>query len=423
MRAWLLAIVICLLTANSRLGAQGNPPATPPAEPVPSLTGRVEQVYLTERQPGENASDVLFALEVRLTEVTRVAGARPGERVFIKAWKPRPPPDPKNAAGDPLVIPDVGDVARFRVNPARTPFEVEDRQGIDILLPGTLRSESIGLRLRLLEAGEFVMGSQPKEAHAQGDETGHRVRLSRPFYLGVYEVTQFEFQQVLQRKPSAFAVGGGSRDKVSKVVTDRFPVENVSWFDAVEFCNALSRKDGLPPYYQISPPDPAAAPETEPLVAVLGGTGYRLPTEAEWEYACRASTLTPFHFGMRGGLKLANCQAAVSTGGYGASLEWKSLGRTTKVGSYPANAWGLFDMHGNVAEWCGDWYGEYLAAKENPPEVTVDPQGPAQGTHRVLRGGSWLLQDRQSRSASRMFHAPREQKYYGGFRVARSPAP
>lgn len=422
MRVWLVPIVICLLAANSRLGAQVTPPAAPQAEPVPALTGRVEQVYLTERQPGENASDVLFALEVRLTGVTRMEGARPGERVFIKAWKPRTPPDAKNAAVDPLIIPEVGDVARFRVNPSRVPFEVEDRQGIDVLLPGTLRSESIGLRLRLLEAGEFVMGSQPKEPHAQADETAHRVRLSQPFYLGVVEVTQFEFQQVLQRKPSAFAVGGGSRDKVSKVVTERFPVENVSWFDAVEFCNALSRKDGLPGYYQISPPDPAAPPETDPVVRVLGGTGYRLPTEAEWEYACRAGTNTGFHFGNRSALKLANCQAAVSAGGYGASLEWKSLGRTAKVGSYPPNAWGLYDMHGNVAEWCADWYGSFPAPSDNQPEVTVDPQGPAEGTHRVLRGGSWLLPDKQCRSASRMFHAPGERKYYGGFRVARSPA-
>jgi len=418
-----IVVMMWVWSAASPGWAQSAAPNAPAAEPVPALTGRVERVYSSERQSGENASDILYAMEVRLSEVTLVEGARPGERVFIKAWQPRTRPEGQDQERGVLVIPAKGDVVRFRVTRSQPPFEVEDRQGIEILLPGTTRSESLGLPLRLIEPGEFVMGSQPKEPGAQPDEAPQRVLVSHAFYLGVYEITQFEFQQVMQQKPSAFAIGGGSQDKVRKLVTERFPVDNVSWFAAVEFCNRLSQKDGLPPYYAISP-----AAETDPTeagrqVTIRGGTGYRLPSEAEWEYACRAGTTTAFHFGNRMAQKLANCQAVVSSGGYGAIPEWKSLGRTAKVGSYPPNAWGLFDMHGNVAEWCEDWYDEKGVPAENRGEVSRDPRGPAHGTHRVLRGGSWLLQDKQCRSASRMFHLPLETKYYTGFRIARTPGP
>ena len=422
-RALPTIVMMCVLCAVSPVWAQNAAPTPPAADPVPALTGRVEQIYTTERRPGENASDTLYAIEVRLTAVVRVDGVKPGEHVFIKTWQRRTGPEGQDPGVGILVIPQVGDIARFRVNRPQAPFEVEDRQGIEIVWPGTTRSESIGLPLRLIEPGEFVMGSAPKEPGAQPDEAAHRVVLTKAFYLGVYEVTQFEFQQVLQRKPSAFAVGGGSRDKVKKLVTERFPVENVSWFDAVEFCNRLSQKDGFPLYYEIAPALPETPPESERRVIVVGGTGYRLPTEAEWEYACRAGTSSPFHFGNRGGLKLVNCQALISSGGYGAAPEWKSLGRTARVGSYPPNAWGLFDMHGNVAEWCEDWYRDNAAPEGQVTDAIRDPHGPGEGTHRVLRGGSWLLQDRQCRSASRMFHVPGETKYYGGFRIARTPTP
>ncbi|MFN7770997.1 MAG: formylglycine-generating enzyme family protein [Planctomycetaceae bacterium] len=392
-------------------------------DPVPSLTGRVERVYTTERQPGVLTSDMLYAIDLRVTGVNLVEGAKDGERVFVTTWQSRPRPERPDQGIGVLIIPEVGDVTRFRVSRPQPSFEVDDRQGIEIVLPGTTRSESLGLPLRLIEPGEFVMGSAPKESGAQAGEAAHRVLLSQAFYLGVYEVTQFEFEQVMQHKPSAFAVGGTSRDKVRKVVTERFPVENVSWFDAVEFCNRLSQKDGFPLDYELAPSAAEGGAQTERQVRILGGSGYRLPSEAEWEYACRAGTLTPFHLGIRGGLKPANCQAIVSFGTYGDPPTWKSLGRTAKVGSYPPNAWGLFDMHGNVAEWCEDWYRDQWDPEGKGAETTRDPHGPPAGTHRVLRGGSWLLQDKQCRSASRMFHTPGETKYYGGFRIARTPTP
>jgi len=148
------------------------------------------------------------------------------------------------------------------------------------------------------------------------------------------------------------------------------------------------------------------------------GKTYRLPTEAEWEYACRAGTDSPFSYGKDTARTDANIKAPTVPGGYGGdSPKWKELGRTAKVGSYPPNEWGLFDMHGNVEEWCEDWYDKDAYSK--PPSEEL--QGFTAGTYKVARGGSWLLNDAHSRSASRIFHMPREAKFYGGFRVARTP--
>src|SRR5262249_54778077 len=162
---------------------------------------------------------------------------------------------------------------------------------------------------------------------------------------GAYEVTQGEYEDVVKKNPSSFNQVGG-------MDTGRFPVEHVSWFEAVDFCNKLSGLEGERRW----------------------GRSYRLPTEAEWEYACRGGTTqkTPFHFGHSLLAQQANFKET-------------NLGRPTPVGSYPANGFGLHDMHGNVREWCLDWY-DKDAYKTGHNQ---DPRGPERGFGRVLRGGSY----------------------------------
>jgi len=211
-------------------------------------------------------------------------------------------------------------------------------------------TNSIGLKLVLIPAGEFLMGTTKKEEEAierlfkefpgartewlEDECPPHRVRITKSFYLGVYEVTQEQYERVMKTNPSGFSKNGESLyaelyTDVSGMDTSRFPVENVTWGEAAKFCQELSSL----------------------LKEQRAGRVYRLPTEAEWEYACRAGTTTPFHFGSDLDGRQANCEG---TQPYGTSREGPSLKRTTKVGSYRPNAFGLHDMHGNVAEWCQD---------------------------------------------------------------------
>jgi formylglycine-generating enzyme required for sulfatase activity len=223
---------------------------------------------------------------------------------------------------------------------------------------------SIGIALKLLPAGTFTMG----QAWGDSDETPHEVTLSKPYYLGVTEVTNAQWQAVMGRVPSNWK-------------DDDRPVEQVSWEDAVEFCRKLS---AFPAEKQ-------------------AGRVYRLPTEAEWEYACRAGTETRYSFG----------DDESRLGEY-AWYYGNSGNETHAVGTKKPNAWGLFDMHGNVREWCSDWYGEY------PKGAVTDPQGPSHASVRVLRGGSWLGSASLCRSAHRGTVLSLTEGYLG-FRLALSP--
>jgi formylglycine-generating enzyme required for sulfatase activity len=249
---------------------------------------------------------------------------------------------------------------------------------------------TIGMKLALIPDGEFLMGSPVSDKEARDDEKPqHRVRITRPFYLGVYEVTQEEYQRVTGTNPSFFSPDGPGKDKVAGLDTRRFPAEQVRWPDAVEFCRRLSEL-----------PDEKKA-----------GRRYRLPTEAEWEYAARAGTTTPFHFGESLSSLQANFNGSFPAGG---AAKGPFLARTTQVGSYAPNAFGLFDVHGNVWEWCADWYGrDYY--RDAPRD---DPRGPATGSVRVIRGGEWYGDARDCRCAFRYADLPTGVFYVMGFRVA-----
>ena len=236
----------------------------------------------------------------------------------------------------------------------------------------------IKLRLVLIPSGEFMMGSPSSEKQRGYDESPqHRVKITKPFYMGVYEVTQAQYQQVMGKNPSWFKG------------TDN-PVDCVSWIDAMEFCLLLSSEVGVE---------------------------VRLPTEAEWEYACRAGTTTPFHTGETISTDQANYDGDYTYGNGRKGVDRRR--RTVAVGSFAPNAWGLYDMHGNVWEWCQDWYAEDYYNK-SPEE---DPQGPATGKYRVLCGGCWFLIPRYCRSASRFKHFPTYSFFFVGFRVVCSPKP
>lgn len=197
------------------------------------------------------------------------------------------------------------------------------------------------------------MGSPISEAGRNKSEIQHEVSISKPFYLGKYEITQAQWQQVMKTNPSKFK---GFAD---------FPVENISFGDIQDFCRNLKSITFAP---------------------------FEIPTEAQWEYACRAGTTTPYHFGNQLNGIQANCDGNRP---YGTDKNGPFLQKTSRVGEYPANAWGLHDMHGNVFEWCADWYGDYLF------DSVMDPRGVTNGSLRVLRGGSWHFYARFCRTAER----------------------
>ncbi len=255
-------------------------------------------------------------------------------------------------------------------------------------------TNSIGMKFKLIPAGEFMMGSPEDEQGRDGDEGLPRlVKIHKPFLMGVFETTQKEYQRVMGMNPSYFQ---GEQERLRYVGLDanQFPVERASWYDAVAFCGELSRQEGLPEYYSLSTVERENGSIIKAEVTVNGGKGYRLPTETEWEYACRAGTRSTFYFGNVCNGRQANCNG---TQPYKTTEKGPHLKRATLVGSYEANGWGLFDMHGNVAEWCSD----------------------ASDSSKHHRGGSWMYQPTFCRSTSRGEYDTGYRSNDLGFRVVR----
>ncbi len=267
------------------------------------------------------------------------------------------------------------------------------------------------LTMVLIPPGEFLMGSTDeerarflKEATAAGNQSAldatnaegpqHRVAITKPFYLSAYEVTQQQYRLIAGTNPSYFSSSGDGKETVVGQVTQRHPVENVSWFDAVSFCNKLSEQEKRRPSYAI----------TERNVTRTDGNGYRLPSEAEWEYACRAGSTGAFHFADESELDKH------------AWIAGNSRETTHPVGEKQPNGFGVYDMYGNVVEWCWDWYAaEHYETRAGRGGVN-DPLGPAAGMHRVLRGG-YISQNADCRSASRGGQPPNTRISDAGFRL------
>ncbi len=273
----------------------------------------------------------------------------------------------------------------------------------------------------LIPPGEFLMGTPNSEPERDPDEMPHRVRVTRPFYFGKYEVTQQEYERVMGDNPSSFSLNGYRSQAAAEYETSRFPVEATTWYDAVAYCNKLSEADGLPEYYTLRAVTRDQGRIRKAEVTIVGGGGYRLPTEAEWEYACRAGTTTPFHFGASSNGGEANVNGEVPYPQVGTPKRPR-LDRTSTVGSYRPNRFGLFDMHGNVWEWCQDWFDEGYYTNSPTDDPTGTSSEAAYG-RRSLRGGSWYVGPTLARSGSRYWdgYFSTRGSFEVGFRIATTP--
>ena len=257
----------------------------------------------------------------------------------------------------------------------------------------------------LIKGGSFIMGSPENEDWRGNDETQHRVTVA-PFYMAKYEVTQKGWREVTGKNPSSFASTG------SASASDKLPIESVSWLEAVEFCNALSKRNGREPCYTVSDGGNTVAWNR-------AANGYRLPTEAEWEYAARAGTDTPFY-----SKKVPGADEVNFYGHYPYQIEQNYFhdevletrpgvyrGTTVAVGSFAPNPNGLYDIYGNVGEWCFDYYADYEKAAQ------ANPAGAASGTRRVYRGGGWNDFGKNLRSAYRAALQQTSAAYNVGLRL------
>ncbi len=325
----------------------------------------------------------------------------------------------------PQVIPQVASTGwhgwpKEAPKPAIAPFDAKQarkhqKEWADYLGVPVEYENSIGMKFVLIPPGEFMMGSTLAEIenalavvtnnvyfveHTRSELPRHKVILTAPIYLGIHEVTQKQYQQVMGKNPSHFAATGAGKGTVENLDTQNHPVESVSWNDAAEFCGMLSQYEKLKPMYVRS----------DETVRILAGNGYRMPTEAEWEFACRAGTSTIYWTGDQSDL--------LSQAAWNGS---NSVKRTHPIGELKANPFGLFDVHGHVWEWVQDaWGAKYY--EQFALQAAIDPDGPLSGdSQRVIRGGDWYLSiPFMFRSPCRLSEPPTVHNYGVGIRVALS---
>ena len=345
--------------------ADGKPAAPEPAVAVaPSSAGN--------EVPGSPAP-------LPAVPVPAVATPQPAQVASVTPPAVRP-----DSSGSPEALPRTPAAPETPAEPAKPDPQLQPgesqsaRSGTGLFAEGKEFTNSVGIKFIEIPAGSASLGSPHDEAERNSDERVRRVSISKPFHMATSEVTQAQYEAVVGKNPSGF------KGKY-------LPVENVTWDQAVEYCRRLS-----------------AMPEER-----KAGRIYRLPTEAEWEYACRAGTSTAFSFGATASSKEANFDG---TRPYRAA-EGPDLAGPCRCGSYKPNAFGLYDMHGNVSEWCQDWFSRDLEALGE-----LDPQGPVSGKRRVIRGGSWLNSGAECRSGWRGSEDPSRFDSIIGFRVVCVPA-
>lgn len=271
-------------------------------------------------------------------------------------------------------------------------------------------NNSLGMTFAIVPPGEFMMGSTPAEIDAalklvgedehwqnciKSEAPQHKVIITKPFYLGIHEVTQAQYEQVMGKNPSHFTAAGPGKESFAGMDTKSHPVEMVSWNDAVEFCRKLSEKEQLKPLYNLA----------GEAVTSVHGNGYRLPKEAEWEFACRAGTTTKYWIGDKN-------EELMRAGWFNRNSE----SRTHAVGELRGNPFGLYDTHGNVMEWVQDWWDpNYYGQFQEQP--ALDPNGPTGSLH-LMRGGRWNNDAICCRGSDRSPGEPSSRGKNIGFRVA-----
>jgi formylglycine-generating enzyme required for sulfatase activity len=367
----------------------------------------------TTGAPGRWKWAAAAAVLLLLVALGTYALVRPGTQPEAAGTGSNAPPIPPKAGspatwhGWPL-DPPAPAIAPFDANQARAHQEAWAKY----LGVPAVHTNTLGMKFALVPPGEFLMGGTPSEVEAALKDVGdnkawqdivksqapqHKVILTRPSYLGIHEVTQAAYEKVMGTNPSTFAPAGTNKDRVGGLDTSNHPVEMVSWYDAAEFCAKLSRHEHLKPQY-------FRAGDT---VRLLEGNGYRLPTEAEWEFACRAGTTTRFWTGDRD-------EDLARAGWFGRT----SNARSHAVGELSANPFGLYDVHGNAWEWVQDcWEPTYYGELAGKP--AVNPTGPsADNGLRVFRGGNLNAFAPHASAADRHANAATWRDYLIGFRVA-----
>jgi len=347
--------------------------------PVP-LPGNKIQIQITaDGQKTVNfsnvkANDITDSLTVRITSINGTPAETAARNGILQIRTGEEFEDEKRAIeAERIRVQKEIDAERLRVQK-----EIDAEKRLRVLREN--EAEWFANNMLRIQGGTFTMGSPVNEPNRDSDEIQHQVTVSS-FYMGKYEVTQKEYKEVMGTNPSYDHYKGG----------DNLPVEQVSWYDAIEYCNRRSQIAGLTQAYTRN---------GDTVTWNRDANGYRLPTEAEWEYACRAGTTTAYNTGAK---------ISKNTGWYYKN----SGGNTHPVGQNPANAWGLYDMHGNVSEWCWDWKGDYSNGSQ------TDPMGASSGTGRVRRGGSWSDSAENLRSAYRRYYNPFVRRYNLGFRLVR----